>query len=453
MRKFKENYKGEKMIFSKFNVIINDVENNRILLNNSLSGETFAISSELKDIIEREKDEELLPTDIKETFVKSGVLVEDNNLELQTIEYFHNKEKFLNDTLSITLLLTMNCNLRCVYCYEGAGIVSNKSLSAKEYSSVLQFIKSQIDFRDCKKLSICLFGGEPTLELKNSVDFLREAKQYCAENKLEFSTTIITNGTLINEERIKILLNNNCSYIQITLDGTQDFHDKRRITSNGKGSFCDTVEGIKLLINSELPNPVIRINLDKTNYDNVFELLREMQRINLNVCPIDFGIVKGNTPSCDNYKSNCFEESELGDLLAKLWNLCGELGFEVYTAPSRKYMYCGMYSDSAFTITPDLSVYKCWDLVNQEEHRVGRIDRDGNFIETTQSYFNWMNRTPLSIDECRSCKYLPVCGGGCAAMAVIKNNLYNSPGCYKIKSVYEQEVLLKFKKEGNKSVK
>lgn len=436
------------MKFSRFNVIIRDDIENRILLNNSLTGSTFEIDPNIAVAVEENNIELISEQDI--LILKShGMIADDSkyDLEIKNVEYFHNKEKYSNEVLNITLLLTMNCNLRCIYCYEGAGIVSSKALSNNDYKIIYKFIVKQLQLRNSKTLSICLFGGEPTIELKNSRLFLKEIRNYCSENDINFITSIVTNGTLIDDDVIEILYENNCQFEQITLDGTKEYHDTRRINVNGKGSYDETIIGIKKLVESKLPNPIIRINIDKTNYENTIELLNNLNEEGLNSCNLDIGVIKSNTPSCRDFEDKCITDNELPEIISKIWNVAKELGFFIHNTPIQKFMFCGMYSDSAFTINSNLDLYKCWDLVNQHKHRIGNIGEDGDFINITDSFFNWMNRSPINIKECVECKYLPACGGGCAAVSQLEDNSYEEPGCYKIKGIYELEVLNRFKKD------
>lgn len=167
---------------------------------------------------------------------------------------------------------------------------------------------------------------------------------------------------------------------------------------------------------------------------------------------VDFGIVKGSTESCASYKSNCFLEEELGDILYPLWKGAESRGFSVFLSPFKRYLYCGLYSDSAFTIAPNGNIYKCWDFVNEEKHRIARLGIGGEVIDTTYAYFDWMTRNPYNIDECRNCVYLPVCGGGCVGATYCDQNNYHSSGCYKIKGVFEKQVLERFKDELKKAI-
>jgi len=437
---------------SKFNLFVKDVElpKGKYILCNTLSGEFFMIDEHMKSIFDMEDFNELSENDAL-AFKKANVILEDDSVdESLLLAYRHDKEKYSSRVLNLTILLTMECNLRCVYCYEGAGIVSNESLNDAMRDSILSFIKNEVEARKLEHVSLCLFGGEPLLGFNKNVAFLEQVKSFCEEKSIGFSTSIVTNGTLVNQENLDLLVAFNCQLIQITLDGTKDFHDKRRITSNGAGSFDETIRGIKMVVNEQrLPNPVIRINIDKTNIENTYGLFEYLKNHDLTCCSIDFGIVKGTTAACASYSSNCFVEEELGEMLFPVWQLLKSMGFNGDTQPFRRSMFCGLYSDSAFTITPTGDVYKCWDLVNQQEHKVGYINEEGKLVGVTNAYFKWMLRTPYYIEECKNCVYLPTCGGGCAAISYSHHNDYNAPGCYKVKTVFEKQVINKFKNLSN----
>lgn len=72
-------------------------------------------------------------------------------------------------------------------------------------------------------------------------------------------------------------------------------------------------------------------------------------------------------------------------------------------------------------------------------------NKGGQFMDTTNAYYQWMTRNPYDIEECRSCVYLPACGGGCAGISYSHYGEYNKPGCYKVKSVFEKQIVNKFK--------
>lgn len=437
------------MKYSKYNLFVDDelIEKGKSILCNTFSGATFLVDDSVRKAIESQSLSDLSDSDI-ETFINAGVILDNDNVDEARIHsYFYEKEKFDNHVLSLTILLTMACNLRCVYCYEGAGVVSNATLTDEIRDNLFEFIKNQAEDRRADTIVLWLFGGEPLLYLKDNVCFLQKVQDYCEKNGKTFETHTVTNGILCNEENLKILEKFNCRSIQITLDGVAEIHNTRRVYADGRGSFDEVLQGIRNVVNSyPLCNPIIRINIDKTNLDRTYELLEMLKNEGLDGCYIDFGIVKGTTASCASYQGNCFCEEELGDVLAPLWQKTKELGFEINTNPSKKYLHCGLFSDSAFTIAPTGDIYKCWDFVNEEKHRVARIGKDGHVIDTTFAYFDWMTRNPYEIDECRNCAYLPTCGGGCVGTSFAETNQYHAAGCYKIKGVIEKQIMERFRK-------
>lgn len=425
--------------FSQFNIII-EKDNNEFYLFNSNSGATFLIDEDVKKRIE-EKDIKSFSEEEIRMYEKNGIVVKDEVDETRMFSYLYNKQKFDNDVLSITMLLTYECNLRCVYCYEGAGEVIKGSLDDDSRARIIKFIKNQMEERGSKVLSMVLFGGEPLLNISSNYKWLDEIKEYCENNGKQFITSMVTNGILLNEEVLDKLKFYNCESVQITLDGVRKVHDIRRIYKDGRGSFDEVMRGIKLLYNhKELANPIIRINIDKNNIQEVKELLVYLKSEGLEGCFVDFGVVKGTTNACSSYTGNCFIEDELGDILDELWDILEEFGFNYNDTPQKKNMFCGLFSDSAFTISPFGEIYKCWDHVGMENHLMGKIDEDGNVIDITYRYVDWMSHNPTEVEECRSCKYLPACGGGCASVSYSKDETYHSSGCYKVKGVVEKQV-------------
>lgn len=429
--------------FSQFNLVIRHED--RVLATNTLSGGTYEIDEKIAHILE-EGNVDNLPHDWVADLIEKGFIISsaEEDCEWEKAEYLHNYQKFTSSWLSCTLLLTMGCNLRCIYCYEGAGKVSSESLKANDYDRVFNFLTDRLQNYRLAGLSLCLFGGEPWLQLKEARFFLGRLKSFCSAHNLGFITDIVTNGTLVDDEGIELLTQINCQHIQITLDGTKEVHDRRRIGPQGEGSFDDTLAGIAKLVLSPLPNPSLRINVDKSNLQAVRPLLQLLQEKGLGCCSVNFGIVKGNTEHCCDYEGCCFNEEEVGDALEQLWAVAREEGFQIHVAPSLKYSYCGMMGLQAFTITPDLKVYKCWDFVNDPHHQIGRINEKGELVDPTPAYYRWMTRSPANMAQCRDCAYVPVCGGGCGGMAGSDELTYRKPCCFKIKGVFEKEVLARF---------
>ncbi len=75
---------------------------------------------------------------------------------------------------------------------------------------------------------------------------------------------------LIEEYRNKL------SKLIITIDGTKDVHDSRRMYKNGGGTFDKIVNSLKIL-NDRGIRVTIRANIDKENYDEQSKLLHILE--------------------------------------------------------------------------------------------------------------------------------------------------------------------------------
>lgn len=426
------------MKFSKYNLIFSTPKHKSPILFNTLTGHMFTISEETQDAIRR-KNTALLDNRLQEMFLKCGVLLDDDVDETNIISYYFNKSKFNSSTTTATILLTWACNFRCIYCYEGAGEIKNSVMTKSVADSVIRFIINQSNRQNSKHINIMLFGGEPLLNIDIGFYILEKLKNYCDESNKRLSCAMVSNGSLLSIEILNKLVEYGCTMIQITLDGPPEIHNKRRISKSGTPTFDCVIDAIKLLEKYDGKiSSVIRINIDKENFKEIPQLLSYIREVGIRSSKVDFGIVRSSTKACQNYESHCFEESEVGEILAQLWDVAEKMGFRTKPTPSRKWNFCGLYNDNNFTISPLGELYKCWELVGDIRHKCGDIDVNGEIRNLSNAFFDWMSIDPTKEEVCRNCVYLPVCGGGCKVISVNNSGSYNTPGCARVKGVVEE---------------
>ena len=106
---------------------------------------------------------------------------------------------FDKNKVRIRLFTTTACNAKCPYCYE-KGIKTN-SLNLNKQSQFIEFVKS---IASEKILQIEWFGGEPLVNF----DAIRNITNELNNESIKFSSSIVTNGALLNKEIIDFLVNN-----------------------------------------------------------------------------------------------------------------------------------------------------------------------------------------------------------------------------------------------------
>lgn len=135
------------------------------------------------------------------------------------------------DPMVATLIVTDNCNSRCITCTEWRQKSSNE-LSLGEISSVLTQLK-QLGVR-----GISITGGEPLLR-KDVTDIVRK----CSTLRFE-DIQILTNGLLLTPDLAEELLESGVTTMGISLDGLKETNDSVR---GIEGSFEKVVSALKMV--------------------------------------------------------------------------------------------------------------------------------------------------------------------------------------------------------------
>lgn len=141
--------------------------------------------------------------------------------------------------MNLTLCLTHDCNLACVYCYAGEKRHAAMSWSTAEKALEFGFASAP------EKLQLGFFGGEPLMEW----DLLRRATEraeaLASERNIELLKTVTTNATLLTEERA-VWMKEHDFFLAVSIDGDQIAHDATRPLSNGDSSFATTLQGLEI---------------------------------------------------------------------------------------------------------------------------------------------------------------------------------------------------------------
>ena len=202
----------------------------------------------------------------------------------------HRKEHIMQ--ASFTIVVTYNCNFRCPYCFEenlskssDCNVKFSKQLVDKLFESILL-----IEPRDSLRNKVVkLYGGEPLL--KENYEIVK----YIVSKGMDigFVFGAVTNGydleiykDLISPEMIK--------YIQITIDGEKEFHNKRRIHYLGYPTFDKIISNIGIALDrgAEI---VIRVNTDKNNIQsigNLKKIFNELHYTNTGRLKIDSALLR-----------------------------------------------------------------------------------------------------------------------------------------------------------------
>jgi len=194
----------------------------KILLTNDYGGYIFLSKKDFDDFLEGKlaKNKEPYLALVKNNFVK-------NELDItKAIEKYRNKKSFLHEGPCLHIIIvTLRCNQRCIYCHASAQDLKavDKDMDKKTAKKAVEMIfKTTSPYVDIE-----FQGGEPLLNWPVIKYIIEEAKKKNKKAKKELIIKLVSNFSLMTEEKYKFLLDNMVS-LCTSLDGPKELHNKNR---------------------------------------------------------------------------------------------------------------------------------------------------------------------------------------------------------------------------------
>lgn len=298
----------------------------------------------------------------------------------------------------IYLILTERCNYHCDFC-----IRENIGHGINEFS--LEMLSSTINSlsETFPNSALLLTGGEPTLH-----PFFKDIVKL-AVSKF-YAVQITSNGAFKTDlnDYLHPLLKKNL-YLQMSLDGTPDFHNKIR----GEHAFEAVIDNLE-----KLKDVSSHVSLSATISHNNFEEAKKLALIlnsysfsHFKVSPV---IEKdaSNITSTYAYEWNnfvdellplCFYEvdvKKLYDFELMSEYVCSGISTEIVTN-------CGL-GYSKIYVRPNLNILTCSCTNNV----IGNLRNDS--LETICDRLTHIQKIDLDINSiCYNCEFKSICNGGC----------------------------------------
>lgn len=132
------------------------------------------------------------------------------------------------------LVVTQRCNHRCVYCHASAWGMERKDAdmdvaTAKKALDVI--FQSPNPF-----IAIEFQGGEPLINWPVVKFVIQEARKKNKKAGKQLDLRLVTNFSLMTEEKYKFLIRNKVS-LCTSLDGSKNVHDKNRVLAGGSHQY------------------------------------------------------------------------------------------------------------------------------------------------------------------------------------------------------------------------
>ena len=177
---------------------------------------------------------------------------------------------------TLTLSLTHECNLDCVYCFDD-GITLKSRLSTQIITAALDKVTAECKTLQKNDLQVSLRGtGEPLLHWDLLVQTVEMAESKAASAGLSAKFWLVTNGTLINKERARYLKDHHF-HLTLSMDGFDWIQNRQRPYRDGSGTFDDVMSGIEYLNQFSVPFD-IRASVTSLGIDHLEDIIRFFAR-------------------------------------------------------------------------------------------------------------------------------------------------------------------------------
>lgn len=329
---------------------------------------------------------------------------------------------------SAFLNVTNACNLACRYCF------------VEQHPNYMTFdvAKNAVDFlqknaAECGATpSITFFGGEPMIcwesVVKPIISYIRR------EYGNNYSMSMTTNGTLLNEDILKFLSDNGVS-IMVSIDGDKKTQDFNRPFHSGAGSF-NRIEPILKKYLAYNPNATFRSTLIPETCENIFDNAMFAEKLgftNFFIIPNVFqdwsNADREKAETAFHKYTEHFIASYLNDRtpisctpiengLRDIVSINNAIESRICQGCNTAYQKCGLGSSTFASVDYAGNVYACQEMCSCKG------DSDPFYIGNIYSGIDDSMRLKLigtfdpksrAGSDCEHCKLNRICDSGCVA--------------------------------------
>lgn len=331
-------------------------------------------------------------------------------------------------------ILSENCNLACRYCFVGSDVCGKgmslkkdmtKEIAEKAIDVFARQLETSATDYTRKESNIIFFGGEPLLNFEvlryvaRRVNTLALSRPVLSQTKL----SVITNGTLLNEEKI-LELDKLGVAVSISIDGFTDEANEMRVDKAGNATFARVIDVLEKYSHLGVEPPSLSVTLSDKTIEDLSSMVRLIKEYGIR----GFGynvLLKVD----DNDEANDYYERASQFIIDSFIALRCDGVYEdrimrklnAFAHSRIHFSDCGATSGGQVLFAPDGRIGICQGLMADSENYVSDIWDDDFIAAEHPVWKSWAELIPINNEECLSCEALGLCGGGCPVNARIHN--------------------------------
>ena len=363
----------------------------------------------------------LLAEPERATLRRLEIWVDDPAVEREAMAAIVDQTNSRSATFAATVVLTLDCNLACPYCFEDH-FRGKHAMSEETARLLVAHVKcEQIDRG--RDVELRFYGGEPlmaVLRLKEIAGPLRDAATIAGT---KFSCSLVTNATLLTRPVVEELLHFGLQSAQITLDGPEETHNSQRPFVSGLGSFNTIVANLRSVYDLITIKP--GGNFTRDNYHEFPAMLDALLAAGIDPAqlgPVQFAPIHPKSGGHDLHSAACVFGSEPWLVEANFF-LRKETLRRGFSVEKPNMGICMVELTNNLVVAYDGTLYKCPPLMGWPEFSIGTLANGIGDYRESHNLDVWKN------DECLDCAYLPLCFGGCRFFTKLKTGSIDGVDC------------------------
>lgn len=357
------------------------------------TGNVYSLNEAAQEIIEGNPDK----FGFWEKLVKMGLTEASNGISQVEIKIPQVSLEFM------WLELTEECNQRCIHCYVSSGnLAPMGKLPAARWEQIIE----EGAALNCKELQF--IGGEPLL-FRGIFDLAQAAKD------LDYNfIEIFTNGTLLDEERIKKIKDLEI-HVAISLYSiVPEIHDR---VTQVPGSFQKTFRALKMLKETEIPTR-IGIIVMKQNQDTLMKTQEGLNEMGFASTRADVVRPTGRGGCADLLPR---------DEIIQTWALMTKPNFSTSKEAFYRHQHWNSCWAGKIAISPNGGIMPC---IFAREHIVSNVEKGLEETVNSKNLQNLWKITKDQVEGCQDCEYRYACYDCRPLAESTTGNLYGkSPRC------------------------
>ena len=391
------------------------VDTNHYAIYNSLIMDVLFVDNETLKSLQHNLD--IIDNNTKERLYKAKIIVQSDKEDEEA--YTRLSKSVVGDSRKISvlyLIISSHCNLACTYCFINNNPISTniEEFMSKETVEIAisKFISETERNGTSENAQIIIYGGEPFTNPETLVHAIS-----CIRNlNKTVEVSIVSNGTLLTEELIHVLINNNVG-LGISIDGPKFINDKNRLFRAGSDSVYDSLNESISLLKKLNANFGLSVTITKDVLNHKDDIINWL--LDLDVKNVFWNLYHYSEP--DNEWEKYYEE--MANFIFETYDILDRNGFSndklselitLFTNKDFRRQGCAAIGFNQLTIQPNGDVCVCQGDSRSSKYVIGNIIEEEipAILEKTDDTV-WEKAYTVLHDECKHCHSLFICGGGC----------------------------------------